>query len=458
MIPNPEPPSVIPHTRAAFVLLAVLVAVTLTPAPAHAQTAAASPPAAADSIPESAIPEAARIRPGVPFDPAAATAAYIATIPAKDRARSDAYFEGGYWIQLWNFLLGAVVLLLFLGLGWSRRLRDWAEQWSRWRWAQTFLYYAAFAVITTLLTFPFAVYTGFVREHAYGLATQGFGAWLWDQIKNLGVGVVFNGLAVAALYAVVRRLPRSWPAWGTVVSVVFLIIGALIGPVFIAPLFNKYTPLTDAHIRDPILRLARANGIEASKVYVMDASRQSTRVSANVSGILGTERITLNDNLLRRCTLPEIESVMGHEMGHYVLHTVYQFVVFFTLVIVAGIVVLRAGFAWAVARWGQRWGIRGIDDPAGFPLLVLIFSAYLFALTPVFNTFTRADEAAADLFALNAVREPDAQALVDLKLVEYRKVDPGPIEEFLFYDHPSPRARIYQAMQWKGEELASSAR
>jgi len=415
-------------------------------------------PAPADSIPASAIPEAARIRPGVPFDAAAATAAYIATIPADKRARSNAYFEGGYWIQLWGFLLTVVIMLLLLGLGWSRRLRDWSERWGRWRWARTFLYYAAFVVITTLLAFPFTVYTDFIREHAYGLGTQSFGVWLGDQAKALGVGVVLGGLLATALYGVVRRLPRSWPALGSAVAVLFLIIAALIAPVFIFPLFNKFTPLTDARFRDPILRLARTNGIEASKVYVVDASRQTTRVSANVSGILGTQRITLNDNLLRCCTLPEIESVMGHEMGHYVLHHVYMFVVFFTLVIVAGFALLRSGFAWAAARWGERWGIRGIDDPAGLPLVVLIFSIYFFVLTPVFNTFIRSDEAAADIFGLNAVREPDANALVDLKLVEYRKVEPGPIEEFLFYDHPSPRSRIYQAMRWKAEQLAPAAR
>jgi STE24 endopeptidase len=149
---------------------------------------------------------------------------------------------------------------------------------------------------------------------------------------------------------------------------------------------------------------------------------------------------------------------MGHEMGHYVLHHVYMAVMFLTLVIVAGFALLRSGFAWAAARWGERWGIRGIDDPAGLPLVMLIFSIYLFLLTPVFNTFIRSDEAAADIFGLNAVREPDANALVDLKLVEYRKVAPGPLEEFLFYDHPSPRTRIYQAMQWKAEQLAPPAR
>jgi len=446
------------HRRAALALLAVVVAVSLSPGAVPAQTPAAPPAgAAADSIPESAIPEAARIRPGVPFDPAAATAAYVATIPAKDRARSDAYFEGGYWIQLWSFLLSSAVLLLLLGLGWSRRLRDWTERFCRWRWLQPLPYYAGFAVITTVLLLPFTVYTGFAREHAYGLATQSFGAWLGDQAKGLLLGVIIGGLSVTALYAVVRRLPRSWPAWGAVVAVGLTVIIFLIGPVFIAPVFNKYTPLTDPRVRDPILRLARANSIAVDRVYVVDDSRQTTRISANVSGILGTQRISLNDNLLRRCTLPEIQSVMGHEMGHYVLHHVYHQVLFFALVIVGGFVVLRGGFAWAAARWGQRWGIRGIDDPAGFPLVLLVFSIYLLILTPVINNYIRANESAADLFGLNAVRQPDATALVDLKLVEYRKVDPGPIEEFLFLDHPSPRARIYQAMRWKAETLAPPA-
>jgi STE24 endopeptidase len=234
---------------------------------------------------------------------------------------------------------------------------------------------------------------------------------------------------------------------------VFVVLGALIAPVFIAPLFNRYTLLTDARIRDPILRLAHANGIATDRVYLMDASRQTTRISANVSGLLGTERITLNDNLLRRATLPQIEAVMGHETGHYVLRHIYQFIVFFTLVIALGFVLLRTAFAWAVSRWGQRWGVRGIDDPAGMPLLGLTFSVYLFLLTPVLNTYVRETEAAADIFGLNAARQPDGFALIALKLAEYRKLDPGPLEEVLWFDHPSGRARIRMAMVWKAATL-----
>jgi STE24 endopeptidase len=408
-----------------------------------------------DSLLAGAIPPAAQLRNGVPFDPAAATAAYLATVSPAARARSDAYFEGGYWLQLWGFLLNAAIMLLLLGLGWSRRLRDWAERRIGPRWARTALYFAGFTLISTALSFPFTVYSGFVREHAYGLATQGFGGWMRDQLVALAVTLVLGGLLVVALYGVVRRFPRAWPALGAGTMVVFVILGALIFPVFIAPLFNRYTLLADARVREPILRMARANGIAVDRVYVMDASRQSTRISANVSGLLGTQRITLNDNLLRRSSLPEIEAVMGHEMGHYVLHHVYEAIVFFTLLIVAGFALLRLGFAWAAARWGERWGVRTPEDVAGLPLMVLLFSSYLFVLTPLTNSYTRASEAAADIFGLNASRQPDGFAVVALKLAEYRKLDPGPLEEALFFDHPSGRARIRMAMEWKAESPGS---
>jgi Zn-dependent protease with chaperone function len=412
---------------------------------------------ASDSLPQQLVPEPARIRPGVPFDPAAATQAYLATVPADVRARSDAYTEGGYWIQVWSVLLSAAILILLLRTGWSRRIRDWTERRSRRRPVRTFLYYAPFTLAVTLLAFPFTVYTGFVREHAYGLATQSVGGWIRDQAVALAVSLVLGGIAVTVLYEVLHRFPRAWPALGAAVTTGFVVIGALIAPIFIAPLFNQYTLLADARIRDPIVLLAHANGIAADRVYVMDASRQTTRISANVSGLLGTERITLNDNLLRRASLPEIEAVMGHEMGHYVLFHIYQLIVFFALVAIGGFALLRAAFVWAVGRRGEGWGIRGVDDPAGLPLLTLIFSLYLFLLTPILNTYVRTTEAAADIFGLNAARQPDGFALIALKLADYRKLDPGPLEEVLWFDHPSGRARIRMAMQWKAAELAPGA-
>jgi STE24 endopeptidase len=419
----------------------VLLGIALAPAPAQAQPAPSG----------SGAPTASR------FDPEAATESYLARLSPEQRARSDAYFEGGYWLLLWNFLYGLGVAALLLGTGLSARMRDFAERVTRFRPLQTLLYALQYILASALLGFPMAVYQDYFREHQYGMATQTFGAWMGDQLKGLAVGLVLGGLVLMALYGVLRRAPRTWWIWGAVVALVFLVIGVALGPVFIEPIFNKYTELTDARLRDPILSLARANGIPAEHVYVVDASRQTNRVSANVAGLFGTTRIALNDNLLRRVSRPGVEAVMGHEMGHYVLHHVYEMILFFGVVLVAGFAFLRWSFARAMARWGERWGIRGIADPAGLPLLAAILSIYFFVLTPLNNTFIRTNEAEADIFGLNAARQPDGFAEVSLILGEYRKLAPGPVEEWIFFDHPSGRNRIRMAMRWKAEHLDATA-
>jgi STE24 endopeptidase len=172
-----------------------------------------------------------------------------------------------------------------------------------------------------------------------------------------------------------------------------------------------------------------------------------------VSGILGTERIALNDNLLKECSLAEIESVMGHEMGHYVLGHITIGFLFFFILIAAGFAFLKWAFDWAVKRKGQAWDIKGIDDTAGLPLVVLIVSVFFFLLTPVTNSFSRMQEVQADLFGLNVSRQPDGHSEVELKVGKYRKMDPGSVEELLFFDHPATRKRIRMAMQWKAQNL-----
>ena len=382
-------------------------------------------------------------------DPAAATRAWLDTVPRDERARSDAYFEGSYWLILWNFLAAAAISLLLLETRISARIRDFAERTTRFKFLQVVIYGVPYVLLTSLLGLPLTAYQSFYREHAYGMATQTFGAWLGEQLMALGVSLVFTPLALGVLYAVFRRAPRTWWIWGTAVTLVFMMVGMLIAPVYIQPLFNTYKPLSDPAISEPILELARANNIPVTQVFEVDASRQTKRISANVSGFLGTTRIALNDNLLKQCTLPEIRHVMGHEMGHYVLNHTGKLLLLLGLLILAVFAAARVSFGYAVKRWGERWRVRGIADPAGLPLLTLIFVTVLFVLTPINKTLTRVVEAEADSFALDKAREPDAAARVALKLGAYRKLDPGALEEFLFFDHPSGRARIRMAMDWK---------
>ena len=391
------------------------------------------------------------------FDPEAATEAYLARVPPADRAKSDAYFEGGYWLQLWGFLYGLAVAWVFLGTGLSAKIRGRVEALTRFRPLRTLLYAVAYILLATLLFFPLTLYSDFFREHQYSLSNQGFGAWMKDQTLELGMGLALGSLALMALYAVFRRAPRRWWIGGAAVALAFLVFTALIGPVFIDPFFNTYTSLKDPGLRESILSMARANGVPAEDVYQFDASRQSKRVSANVSGLLGTLRISLNDNLLNRCSREEIQAVMAHEMGHYVLNHTYKGILFFGVILFGGFAFVRWSFEALAGRFGGRWGVRGIADEAGLPLLMVLLSAFFFVLTPIDNTLIRIGEAEADIFALNVARQPDAEAEVALKLGEYRKLSPSPLEEWLFFDHPSGRSRILMAMRWKAEHLREIA-
>jgi STE24 endopeptidase len=387
------------------------------------------------------------------FDVKAAVDAYLAQVPADQRARSDAYFEGGYWLLLWDFLSTVLVMWILLRFRWSARMRDLAERLVRFRALQTVAYWIQFVVVVAVIIFPLTIYEGYFREHKYGLSNQTLGQWMQDQMVGLLVAMALGALLMVILFGVVRRLGRSWWVWGSVVSVMFIAFVALIAPVFISPLFNKYSKLQDPHFKEPILSLARANGIPATDVYVYDASRQSNRVSANVSGFAGTTRISLNDNLLKRCSLAGIESTMGHEMGHYVLNHQFKGLVFSSVLIVVMFWLLDWGLKAGLARWGEGWGIRDMNDLAVLPFAVLLLTVFSFVLTPVDNTITRTMEYEADMYGINASQQPDGEAEVDLMLGEYRKLDPGPVEEFCFFDHPSGRTRITAAMRWKAEHM-----
>jgi len=387
------------------------------------------------------------------FDAARATAGYLARVAGPARARSDAYFEGGYWLSLVDlaWTLGISGLLLWLGL--SARIRDWTAERTHSRTYQAILYTGAYIVIAFAAQFPLAVYEGYFREHAYGLSNQNFAAWAGDTGIALALTFVFAVIFVPLLYAAIRRAQESWWLWGAGLTIAFQILAAVIYPIYIAPLFNHYTPLPDSPLKTQILSLARANDIPADNVWVMDASRQSNRISANVSGFLGTTRITLNDNLLKQGTPDEILAVLGHEMGHYVMGHILRALLLTGLLTVIAFGFLHWGFRFAVGLFGGQWQVRQVSDIAGLPLLAALASLFFFVATPLTNGIIRTAEHQADIFGLDAVRKPDAFATAMLKLSTYRKLEPGKWEEIVFFDHPSGRTRVMDAMVWKKEHI-----
>ncbi|MCV2358548.1 M48 family metallopeptidase [Paucibacter sp. TC2R-5] len=407
-------------------------------------------PDAAKSTPVFSIKQ---VEPGwqhsLPREAEAATQAYLDRLPPETVARSNAYFEGGYWLQLWNFLLGLVVAGLMLRGRASARVRDWAHRVGRKAFARDAIYGAVYMLAVWGLTLPLTIYQSFVREHAYGMATQTLGPWFGEQLIGLAVSMLLGGVVIATLYAVIRRAGERWWLWGTLTATGLLALMLLLGPVLIEPLFNTYKPVENGAIRTAVLTMAHANSVPADNIYEFDASRQTTRVSANVAGLFGSAAVRLNDNLLRRSSEAEIRAVMGHELGHYVLNHVLKSLAEITLLLLAGFLFTQWAMNKVLARHGGRWGLAGVSDVASLPLLVALLSVFMFIGTPLINSMSRSAEMEADYFGLNLAREPHGMSEVLLKLAEYRKPDPGPLEEIIFFDHPSARTRILAAMRWR---------
>lgn len=387
------------------------------------------------------------------FDPDAATRAYLDTLQGAARAKSDSYFEGGYWLPLWGALVSIAAYWAMLHFGWSAKWSCWAGRVAKREWLKPGLYSLPFALTATLLVLPWTIYTGFVREHQYGLSNQSLGEWMIEMTKGLGVGLVLGAVFFMIIYAVIRSSPRRWWLWGAGAMAALMAVMIMLSPLFIEPLFNKYTPMQPGPVREEILRIAHEQEIPANDVYVVDASKQTKRISANVAGLGPTIRIALNDNLLNRSNIHGIKAVMGHEMGHYQLYHIQKLLLYLTLMALAGFFIAWWAAPRLLARHGDRWGVRDVADPASAPLLHAILAALLVPAGILFNSMIRIHESEADAFGLEAAKEPDGFAMTAMQLSEYRKIEPAAWEEVIFYDHPSGRTRVQMAMDWKARNL-----
>ncbi len=387
------------------------------------------------------------------FDVETATRAWLDTLQGPARAKSDAYFEGGYWLIVWGTLVSVLTDGLLLNFRFTAKLRTFAESKFKRRVPVIWLTALGYSLVGWLLTLPWSIYTGFVREGQYGLMNQTFGAWMFDALKGLAISLVIAPLIIAAIYAVIRRYPKNWWLLATGVVTLFGTIGSLLAPVYIMPLFNTYTELPAGPVRDRIVAMAQSKQIPAEHIYLFDASKQTKRISANVSGIGPTIRISLNDNLLNRSTPQEIAAVMGHEMGHYKLNHAWWGLLFTSCLAALALFLVSLLAPGLIARYGERWGIRDLADPASLPVLGILFAILGLLATPITNTMIRVDESQADAFGLDVAQEPDGFASAAMKLSEYRKIEPGPIEELLFFDHPSGATRVRMSMQWKKDHV-----
>ena len=389
----------------------------------------------------------------LPVDPAAATEAYLQRVPAVTRARGDAFVATRY-VTLGArilVLIAAVALIMFSGA--AARMRDFARRAAPYSWLQDALFALFLFTALFLLNLPVETYAGFVRFRHGGFSQRTYLDWLGDAALAWAVITIFYVVGVVLVMGLMRRQPQSWIGWATVVYLALSSFYVLISPQYIEPLFNSITPLKDGPDKQAILSMARANGVPANDVFVRDASRQGNLLNAHVSGIGGTARIILDDNTIAKTPRPEFELVMAHEMGHYVLAHIPKGIVFDTLVMGLGFVFIGWGSNRLIARYGRRWHVGGLGDSAAMPVFWGLLLLWGFVSLPILNSISREQETEADNYGINASQQPLGLAEFIIRDSDAGKLDPSPVEKWLFYDHPSARDRIHAAMQWRAEHL-----
>lgn len=392
------------------------------------------------------------------FDPAAATAAYLAALTPAQHARAHDYTVGGHWLLLWGWVVSVLVAMIILKSGALIRLRDRLSRTRPRPKLAAFLAALTFIVLDFVIELPWSSYASWWRERSYQLSAQSWGGWFADQLTAIAISAVLGGLLALCVYTLMRHAPRSWWAWSTAVVALFIAIGLLLAPALIEPLFNKYTPAPAGPVRDQVVAMAKQVGVPSDKIFIYNGSKQSDRYTANVSGIGGSARVAMSDVMFKQnADLAEVRGVVGHEMGHYVLHHSLRLMAGLSAVALVIFWLIQMLFAPAVRLLGETDRIQGIADPAGLPVLIILLATLQLLATPFTNSLSRGVESEADAFSLENFHEPDGLSKALVKTIAYRAATPGQLEEIIFYDHPAVGRRVRRAMDWKATHLQGPA-
>lgn len=347
--------------------------------------------------------------------------------------------------------VNALVLWWLLRSGFSARLRDFAERRSTNGLVRACYYYPLFALTYALLTLPLAFYSSFLLPHQYGLSTNAVPNWLLDRGKGFAVSATLTTPLVAFALWLIRRHPRHWWVGFWLASIPLTLASVYLAPLVVDRLYNRFEPLQNVQLRDRLLVLASRAGIERSRVYQMDASRRTKALNGYVTGVGDSARIVLWDTLLKEMDDDEIAFVMAHEMGHYAEHHVPIGIGAAIVGSLGLLLLVDRGARWILLRRGSDWGVRGLDDLAVVPLIMLFVLGLNFVGNPVEGAISRTLERRADQFGLRMTGDGQAAARAFVKLSEDNLAlpNPPPFFQFWFGSHPTLQERIDRALAYE---------
>lgn len=350
------------------------------------------------------------------------------------------------YITMGTGVIGIIILLFTnLGIWLADRLQSLSWQpVAGWYPIQILVYFLILMLAYEIITAPISYYSGFVLPHRYGLSTMSLKSWLADLFKGLGLSLVLEILAIEFVYLLLAIQPQTWWLWVALAMLFFSVVMANLAPVLIFPIFYKFTPLPEGDLTKRLLALAGRAHTRVRGVFTMHLSNKTTAANAALMGLGNTRRIVIGDTMLDRYTPDEIEVVLAHELGHHVHHDIWKSIISQSILTLGGLYLVNVVLHWAV---DTQHIYTSLADPATIPLFLALMGAFGLIVMPIGNGLSRINEYQADEYALQSTGmvEPFKSTMTRLANQNLSDVEPSPIIEFLFHDHPSVKKRLKHA-------------
>lgn len=373
----------------------------------------------------------------------------VMELDAERQKKARAYARTRRRLSFVNIGIAIIGMIIIFWTGFDWRLRDWLHPliWqpvAGWFPLQLFIYFLILLLSYELAISPLSYYAGFILPRQYGLSVQSLKGWFFDLIKGLVLGLVLEILAIEVIYVLLAAQPQFWWLWVALVWLVFTVVMANLAPILLFPIFYKFTPLPEGELTQRLLELAKSAKTRVQGVFSRQLSSKTTAANAALMGLGNTRRIVIADTMLDRYTADEIEVVLAHELGHQVHYDIWKLIISQSILTLGGLYLVNIALHWAV---DTQHFYRELADPASIPLVLVLASVFGLIVMPLSNGLSRVIEYQADEYALQATRmvEPFKSAMTRLANQNLAEVEPSPIIEFLFHNHPSIKKRLDHA-------------
>ncbi len=300
-----------------------------------------------------------------------------------------------------------------------------------------FSFIVLFYLLIQLILLPLAYYRGYIIEYRFGLSNQTLAMWFSDYLKENGISILIFSLGMMGIYALMVYIPKYWWIISSAVLAIFIVVITYLYPILIDPLFYKFEKLKDTNFQEQIINIAGKAGIEVKEVLVADASRKTNKANAYFTGIGGSKRIVVFDNLINNFSRKETLNVIAHEIGHWYNWHIFKSIIIGIISGTAGLFLINAVFTY----------FNMVGDFKSILVIILLISIISFLSLPLQNAVSRTFERQADNFAMQATENPDAQIQLMLKLAESNlsNVSPHWYIKYFLYSHPPIMERIEAA-------------